>query len=57
MKSPNSIDDQARIIHSFVEIMENKIEKHPLWKDASEEEMDGVVEGIEKFILTKLDAL
>ncbi len=46
--------EQGAVIRSFLEDLENSIMQHSLWRDASEEEMDGVSEGLEKYIMTKL---
>lgn len=61
----DSLEQQGQSIRSFLNHMERVISwryyinlqiiaEHPLWKDASEEEMDLVSEGIEKFVTTKL---
>eukprot|EP01114_Cavostelium_apophysatum_P013861 TRINITY_DN3451_c0_g1_i2.p1 TRINITY_DN3451_c0_g1~~TRINITY_DN3451_c0_g1_i2.p1 ORF type:complete len:581 (+),score=137.83 TRINITY_DN3451_c0_g1_i2:144-1886(+) len=51
---PESIEQQGQMVRSFVDFMEDQIMKHPLWKDANEDELDGVLEGLEKFVMTKL---
>lgn len=42
------------MVRTFVSSMEDTILQHPLWKDASEDEIENITEGIEKYILTKL---
>lgn len=41
-------------LHSFLTSLYIQCRKHPLWKGASEEEMDNVIESIEKFVTSKL---
>jgi hypothetical protein len=42
------------MVRAFVSSMEDTILQHPLWKDATEDEIENIAEGIEKYILTKL---
>ncbi|KAL6069034.1 Guanine nucleotide exchange factor Vps9 [Balamuthia mandrillaris] len=45
---------QGQAIARFLAETRNIIAAHPLWRDATAEEMEGVVEGLEKYITTKL---
>ncbi|KAK3038252.1 hypothetical protein RJ639_030861 [Escallonia herrerae] len=49
----NSENDGARF-QDFLLAMEATIRDHPLWASASEEEIDCAVEGLEKYVMTKL---
>ncbi|KAK3014974.1 hypothetical protein RJ639_010331, partial [Escallonia herrerae] len=49
----NSENDGTRF-QDFLLTMEATIRDHPLWANASEEEIDCAVEGLEKYVMTKL---
>jgi len=49
-----SMKEQSFKIHSYLSTLETVIHGHPLWKDATDEELDGVSEGLEKYVLTKV---
>ncbi|XP_042513929.1 vacuolar protein sorting-associated protein 9A-like [Macadamia integrifolia] len=51
----NSENDSKRF-QDFLSTMETSIRDHPLWSGASEEEIDCAVEGLEKYVMTKLYA-
>ncbi|XP_015690192.2 vacuolar protein sorting-associated protein 9A-like isoform X2 [Oryza brachyantha] len=50
---PNAEEGGARVQAFFAE-MEAAIRDHPLWANASNQEIDNALEGLEKFIMTKL---
>ncbi|XP_018682424.2 vacuolar protein sorting-associated protein 9A isoform X2 [Musa acuminata AAA Group] len=41
-------------VQDFLTIMETTIKEHPLWAHATYEEIDSAIEGLEKYIMTKL---
>nr|GME02512.1 vacuolar protein sorting-associated protein 9A-like isoform X1 [Ipomoea batatas] len=49
----NSESDGERL-QAFLLTMESKIRSHPLWAGATDNEIDCAVEGLEKFVTTKL---
>ncbi|XP_047320059.1 vacuolar protein sorting-associated protein 9A-like [Impatiens glandulifera] len=51
--TPNSESDGKRL-QEFLETMEATIRDHTLWAGATEEEVDSAVEGLEKYVMTKL---
>ncbi|KAK4760639.1 hypothetical protein SAY87_005532 [Trapa incisa] len=51
--APNPENDGKRV-QEFYLAMENSIRDHPLWSGASEEEIDYSIEGLEKYVMTKL---
>ncbi|XP_043697917.1 vacuolar protein sorting-associated protein 9A-like [Telopea speciosissima] len=51
----NSENDGKRL-QDFLSTMETSIRDHPLWSGASEEEIDCAIEGLEKYVMTKLYA-
>lgn len=53
-QTPGTFAKQASRIREFLTSMEQKITEHPLWKDITDEEMEGVEEGLEKYVMTKL---
>ncbi|KAJ4965357.1 hypothetical protein NE237_017206 [Protea cynaroides] len=53
--SVNSENDSKRL-QDFLSTMETNIRDHPLWSGASEEEIDCAIEGLEKYVMTKLSA-
>lgn len=54
LNPPPSMEEQGKVVRSFLEEMENAINVHPLFKDASEAELEGAVEAVEKYVMTKL---
>ncbi|KAJ3683497.1 hypothetical protein LUZ60_013724 [Juncus effusus] len=54
--SINATDDEdsSKRVQEFLLTMENTIKDHILWANASYEEIDNAIEGLEKFIMTKL---
>ncbi|KAK4764629.1 hypothetical protein SAY86_025719 [Trapa natans] len=51
--APNPENDGKRV-QEFYLAMENSIRDHQLWSGASEEEIDYSMEGLEKYVMTKL---
>ncbi|XXG87007.1 hypothetical protein AAC387_Pa11g1800 [Persea americana] len=51
--SANSENDSKRL-QDFLLAMETTIKDHPLWAGASWEEIDNAIEGLEKYVMTKL---
>jgi len=49
-----TLEQQGALVRAFLENVENIIIDHPLWNGASEVELDGVTEGLEKYVMTKL---
>ncbi|CAD5178624.1 unnamed protein product [Musa acuminata subsp. malaccensis] len=41
-------------VQDFLAMMETTIKEHPLWAHATYEEIDSAIEGLEKYIMTKL---
>ncbi|XP_077224710.1 vacuolar protein sorting-associated protein 9A-like [Tasmannia lanceolata] len=52
-QAANSENDSRRL-QDFLLAMETTIRDHPLWAGASEEDIDNAVEGLEKYVMTKL---
>jgi hypothetical protein len=51
----SEFDDKTHeTISSFLSSMEETITNHNLWKDASEIELDNTIEGLEKYVTSKL---
>ena len=50
---PDAERDSARVQH-FLSTTEATFRAHPLWRGASEEELEASGEGLEKYLLTKL---
>jgi hypothetical protein len=51
----SEFDDKTHeTITSFLSSMEETITNHHLWKDASEIELDNTIEGLEKYVTSKL---
>ena len=48
------LEQQASKLHNYLSNIENTILNHTLWKDISEEELDTVIEGLEKYVTTRL---
>lgn len=53
-QTPGTIFKQGTKIREFINGMQLKIMEHNLWKDATDEEIEGIEEGLEKYIMTKL---
>ncbi|KAI4974061.1 hypothetical protein ZWY2020_041842 [Hordeum vulgare] len=53
LEDPNAEADGARVQAFFAE-MEAAIQGHPLWADATHQEIEHALEGLEKYIMTKL---
>ncbi|XP_037455050.1 vacuolar protein sorting-associated protein 9A-like isoform X1 [Triticum dicoccoides] len=53
LDEPSAEADDARVQAFFAE-MEAAIRGHPLWADATHQEIDHTLEGLEKYIMTKL---
>ncbi|KAG8098908.1 hypothetical protein GUJ93_ZPchr0013g37667 [Zizania palustris] len=53
LDEPNAEEDGSRVQTFFAE-METAIKDHPLWADATNQEIDHALEGLEKYIMTKL---
>jgi hypothetical protein len=53
-KPPASIHDQGQMVKDFLCDLFDQMQEHQLWKDSSEEELDHVLEGLEKYTMTKL---
>ncbi|KAK9271105.1 hypothetical protein L1049_026694 [Liquidambar formosana] len=47
-------ENDGKRVQEFLLTMESAIRDHPLWAGASEEEIDCAVEGLEKYVMTKL---
>lgn len=52
---PDRDGDEARVQH-FLSSTEAGFRAHPLWRGASEEELEASGEGLEKYLMTKLHA-
>lgn len=52
-QAANSENDSKRL-QEFLLTMETTIKDHPLWASATEEEIDNALEGLEKYVMTKL---
>ncbi|XP_042454895.1 vacuolar protein sorting-associated protein 9A-like isoform X1 [Zingiber officinale] len=46
--------DEGQRVQAFLARMETTIKEHPLWAHAAHQEIDNAMEGLEKFIMTKL---
>jgi len=51
---PSSMQQQSILVRTTLDSIEKRILEHPLWKDAEEEEIDSIEEGLEKYMMTKL---
>ncbi|KAJ8759510.1 hypothetical protein K2173_007127 [Erythroxylum novogranatense] len=49
-------ENNGKRVQEFFSTMEAAIIDHPLWADASDEEIDRAMEGLEKYVMTKLFA-
>ncbi|KAK6937935.1 RABX5, catalytic core helical domain [Dillenia turbinata] len=47
-------ESDGKKLQDFLLTMEGSIRDHPLWASASEEEIDCALEGLEKYVMTKL---
>ncbi|KAL6997392.1 Vacuolar protein sorting-associated protein 9A [Sarracenia purpurea var. burkii] len=47
-------DNDGKRLQDFLLTMEAAIRGHPLWAGALEEEIDSAIEGLEKYVMTKL---
>ncbi|KAJ3709229.1 hypothetical protein LUZ61_012934 [Rhynchospora tenuis] len=47
-------EEDSKKVQEYLFTMEATIKDHPLWINASYEEIDNAIEGLEKFIMTKL---
>jgi len=54
LEKPPPSSEHSKEIRSFLDVMEVAISKHSIWKDASEEELDIMNEGLEKYIISKI---
>lgn len=51
---PPKPNDMGTVVHSFIELVLDKMETHTLWANASREEFDEAYEAIEKIVVVKL---
>eukprot|EP01137_Pigoraptor_chileana_P028935 Opistho-2@13434 len=51
-----SIEEKAESVQSMLQTMANRMSSHQLWRTTNEEEFAGAIDGIEKYILTKIYA-
>ncbi|MED6175391.1 hypothetical protein PIB30_077938 [Stylosanthes scabra] len=51
---PSNPETDAKRVQEFFSTTETEIRDHPLWVGATEEEIDCAMEGLEKYIMTKL---
>eukprot|EP01059_Diplonema_ambulator_P025750 TRINITY_DN4284_c0_g2_i1.p1 TRINITY_DN4284_c0_g2~~TRINITY_DN4284_c0_g2_i1.p1 ORF type:complete len:621 (+),score=230.09 TRINITY_DN4284_c0_g2_i1:44-1906(+) len=47
-------EDMPEVVQAFLANMFNEIKQNPVWKGASEQELDFAQEGLEKYVLTKI---
>lgn len=47
-------ENDGKRLQDFLVTMEFAIREHPLWAGATEEEIDSAIEGLEKYVMTKL---
>lgn len=47
-------ENDGKKVQDFLLTMESAIRDHPLWAGATEEEIDCAIEGLEKYVMTKL---
>ncbi|PNH00904.1 Vacuolar protein sorting-associated protein 9A [Tetrabaena socialis] len=52
-RAPDS-DADSREVQEFLTSMEQSFARHPLWAGSSRAELDNAVEGLEKYLMTKL---
>lgn len=48
------MDRQQEVVRNFLQVSEQKIRNHALWRDSSEEELDEMSEALERFVLSKI---
>ncbi|CAM8915421.1 hypothetical protein QQ045_027644 [Rhodiola kirilowii] len=51
---PTDPENDSRRFQDFLLTMESSIRDHPLWAGSSEEEVEHALEGLEKYVITKL---
>nr|CAD1818155.1 unnamed protein product [Ananas comosus var. bracteatus] len=51
--APDAESDSRRV-QDFLLTMERTIKQHPLWANTPDEEIDSAIEGLEKYVMTKL---
>ncbi|XVF63451.1 hypothetical protein PTKIN_Ptkin09bG0088000 [Pterospermum kingtungense] len=51
---PANPENDGKRIQDFFLTMEDAIRDHPLWADSSDAEIDNALEGLEKYVMTKL---
>eukprot|EP01119_Soliformovum_irregulare_P026248 TRINITY_DN9979_c0_g1_i1.p1 TRINITY_DN9979_c0_g1~~TRINITY_DN9979_c0_g1_i1.p1 ORF type:complete len:587 (-),score=159.24 TRINITY_DN9979_c0_g1_i1:6-1547(-) len=49
-----SMQEQGVIVRSYLNGLEEQVMEHALWKDSTEDELDSISDGLEKFVMTKL---
>ncbi|XP_010665496.1 vacuolar protein sorting-associated protein 9A isoform X3 [Vitis vinifera] len=54
VRSIKSPENDGKRLQDFLLTMEDSIRDHPLWVGATEEEIDSAIEGLEKYVMTKL---
>lgn len=50
----SNAENDSKKVQEFFSRMETAIRDHPLWANASEEDIDCALEGLEKYVMTKL---
>ncbi|XP_065009457.1 vacuolar protein sorting-associated protein 9A-like isoform X1 [Musa acuminata AAA Group] len=50
----SNAEHDGKKVQDFLTMMETTIKEHPLWAHATYEEIDSAIEGLEKYIMTKL---
>ncbi|KAF9163397.1 hypothetical protein DFQ26_002557 [Actinomortierella ambigua] len=53
-RRPWTVNEQIKIIHDFLDFIAGKMEMCDLWKNASEQEMENLREGMEKLVMNRL---
>ncbi|GIL73580.1 hypothetical protein Vretimale_5178 [Volvox reticuliferus] len=51
---PPDNDTDSREVQEFLTSMEHAFARHPLWAGSTREDLDNAVEGLEKYLMTKL---
>eukprot|EP00128_Syssomonas_multiformis_P017280 Colp12_sorted_trinity150504_noHs@9694 len=54
MEAELSPDQQSEQVQVFQREMAERIRGHPIWKDASPRELENAIDGMEKFVMTKI---
>ncbi len=49
-----TLEQQGAKLRNYLDSLEASILAHPLWKDATEDDQEGVSEGLEKYVITQL---